>query len=270
MVFTGIFAVCLTVRRPSSWFRLALALTIAVVVALLVAAPWYIAMEHAHPGYLYYYFVERHLQGYLTATQRHAGRPFWYYLPIVLGGALPWSGYLVGAARFRQGYPPSPRSGFGEASGGASSERRVLRLVLWGWFAIGLVFLSIGESKLVTYALPLFPILGLIVGEYFATRPGGFHIKAEDAWFKLGFAIQVLAMALLPTVGLLILHWKFGTVPFFLWVAPAVFSLLTIDAGRRAIDIPVGIHAGNRPHDPLHDHFSDAGRAACGDVDDQP
>ena len=40
-------------------------------------------MERAHPGYLHYYFVERHLQGYLTATQRHAGRPFWYYLPIV-------------------------------------------------------------------------------------------------------------------------------------------------------------------------------------------
>ena len=48
-------------------------------------------MEQAHPGYLHYYFVERHLQGYLTATQRHAGRPFWYCLQIVLGGALPWT-----------------------------------------------------------------------------------------------------------------------------------------------------------------------------------
>ena len=55
-------------------------------------------MEAAHPGYLHYYFVERHLQGYLTATQRHAGRPWWYYVPIVLGGALPWTAYLVGAA----------------------------------------------------------------------------------------------------------------------------------------------------------------------------
>jgi 4-amino-4-deoxy-L-arabinose transferase-like glycosyltransferase len=227
VVFTGIFAVCLTVRRPSSWFRLALALTIAVVVALLVAAPWYIAMEHAHPGYLYYYFVERHLQGYLTATQRHAGRPFWYYLPIVLGGALPWSGYLPGSLlQAWRGSPASPEPW----------QRRVL----WGWFAIGLAFLSIGESKLVTYALPLFPILGLIVGGYFATRPDGFRINLEDAWFKFGFAIQVLTMALLPTTGLLLLHWKFGTVPFFLWVAPAVFGLLTIDAGRRAVTSPSG------------------------------
>ena len=55
-------------------------------------------MERAHPGYLHYYFVERHLQGYLTATQRHAGRGWWYYLPIVVGGTLPWTGYLVTAA----------------------------------------------------------------------------------------------------------------------------------------------------------------------------
>src|SRR6185312_15715716 len=90
VVFTGIFAACLAVYRPAAIVRLAIALAIAGAIALLVAAPWYIAMERAHPGYLHYYFVERHLQGYLTATQRHAGRPFWYYVPIVLGGALPW------------------------------------------------------------------------------------------------------------------------------------------------------------------------------------
>jgi 4-amino-4-deoxy-L-arabinose transferase-like glycosyltransferase len=246
IVFTGIFAVCLIARRPSSWFRLALAVTVAVVVALVVASPWYIAMERAHPGYLYYYFVERHLQGYLTATQRHAGRPFWYYLPIVLGGALPWTGYLLGAlrgARLRQGSPPSPRRGFGEASGGA----RPPGLVLWGWFTIGLVFLSIGESKLVTYALPLFPILALIVGEYLANAgsrpPAGarlpfefrsFRLREEGAWFTLGFAIQAITMTLLPVAGLLVLEWKFGDVPSYLWIGPAVFGLLTIDAARRA------------------------------------
>ena len=85
VVFAGIFAACLAVYRPAATIRLGVALTIAVVVAALVAAPWYFAMEAAHPGYLHYYFVERHVQGYLTATQRHAGRPWWYYLPIVVG-----------------------------------------------------------------------------------------------------------------------------------------------------------------------------------------
>ena len=131
-VFTAIFAACLVVRRPSSLPRLAMALALAGAIAALVAAPLYIAMERAHQGYLHYYFVERHLQGYLTATQRHAGRPWWYYAPIVLGGALPWTGYLVAAAR--------------------AVRRDSARTVVWGWCLAGLVFLSVGESKSISPA----------------------------------------------------------------------------------------------------------------------
>src|SRR5436190_24042909 len=108
----------------------------------------------------------------MTATQGHAGRPFWYYLPIVLGGALPWTAYLLGAIR--------------------TSRQDTLRLVLWGWLVIGLVFLSIGESKLVTYALPLFPALALIIGEYFSRT---FRLQAEDPWFKLAFGFHAFALA---------------------------------------------------------------------------
>jgi 4-amino-4-deoxy-L-arabinose transferase len=211
VVFAGIFAACLAVSRPAAIIRLAVALTIAVVVAALVAAPWYFAMEAAHPGYLHYYFVERHVQGYLTATQRHAGRPWWYYLPIVVGGALPWTGYLAGAAR----------------------KLDAQRLTLWGWFAIGLVFLSLGESKLVTYALPLFPILALIVAEYLAS--GNFRVAVRDRVRLAAFGMHVLTLALLPLLALFALQWKFGVVHPYLWIAVVLFSLLTIDAGRRAL-----------------------------------
>src|SRR5829696_564792 len=184
VAFAGIFGACLAAHRPSALPRLAATLTIAVTVAAIVAAPWYIAMEAAHPGYLHYYFIERHLQGYLTATQRHAGRPLWYYLPIVVGGALPWTGYLAGAAR--------------------ASWSNARTRPLWGWFAIGLVFLSIGESKLVTYALPLFPILALIVGQQLAAQTA--------RRFRFGYFIHVAALALLPAIGLIILKVKFGEV----------------------------------------------------------
>jgi 4-amino-4-deoxy-L-arabinose transferase-like glycosyltransferase len=213
IVFTGIFAACLVARRPATLVRVTVLLTIAIIIAVAVAAPWYLAMEHAHPGYLHYYFVERHLQGYLTATQRHGGRPFWYYVPIVLGGALPWTAYLVPAWR--------------EARGNA------LRLALWAWFGIGLVFLSIGESKLLTYALPLFPALALIVGEYLATL-GGVRVRMQGLVFKLAFGAQVLALALLPALGLLVIEWKFGTVSPYLWLSVVTLGVLAIDAGRRA------------------------------------
>ena len=107
-VFATIFAFCLAAWRRTAIRDLAVALVVAGVVSIVVAAPWYWAMERAHPGYLHYYFVERHLQGYLTATQRHAGRPWWYYLPIVLGGALPWTGYLDRGGAVRPARFPAP------------------------------------------------------------------------------------------------------------------------------------------------------------------
>ena len=211
VAFAGIFGACLAVHRPSAIPRLAVTLMIAVLVAALVAAPWYVAMEQAHPGYLHYYFVERHLQGYLTATQRHAGRPFWYYLPIVLGGALPWSLHLAGAVQ-------------------AARANRV-RLVLWGWFAIGLVFLSAGESKLVTYALPLFPAVAIIIGEYVHASDTGLRARRS---FAVTTWAQVVFLALLPAAGLIAIQSRYGGVPPVLWLPIAILGLLTLDAGRRA------------------------------------
>ena len=210
IVFTGIFAACLFVWRPRTLTRLAIALTVAVIVAAFVAAPWYIAMERAHPGYLHYYFVERHVQGYLTATQRHAGRPFWYYAPIVLGGALPWALHLAGAAR--------------------SAPARGLRLVVWGWFAIGLVFLSAGESKLVTYALPLVPAVALVIGEYVHRE----SVERAGRLFGVVIWLQALLLALLPAAVLLAVQARYGTVPRAAWLSVILLGVLTIEAGRRA------------------------------------
>lgn len=211
-VFTCIFAACVAVRQPSAIPRLAFMLVVAGIVALLVAAPWYIAMERAHPGYLHYYFVERHLQGYLTATQRHAGRPFWYYVPIVIGGVLPWTGYLA-MVRSRAGQDSRAR-------------------VVLGWFAIGLVFLSIGESKLVTYALPLFPALALAIGDVVADR---FVCGTRrDAPLRLAFLVHAAALALLPAAGLAVLQWKFDSNDTALWPWIAVCTAAVIYASARA------------------------------------
>jgi 4-amino-4-deoxy-L-arabinose transferase-like glycosyltransferase len=222
VVFAGIFAACLALYRPAATIRLGLALTGAGVVAAIVAAPWYFAMEAAHPGYLHYYFVERHLQGYLTATQRHAGRPWWYYAPILVGGALPWTAYLGGAA---VGAVASARAG---------RQLMSIRLILWGWFAIGLVFLSLGESKLVTYALPLFPILALVIGDYVARALAGGSGRERFRAFTIALGLQVVVLAATPAAGLLALQWKFNVVHPFVWIGVVPLALLTLYAGRRA------------------------------------
>jgi 4-amino-4-deoxy-L-arabinose transferase-like glycosyltransferase len=112
---------------------------VVLVIALAIAAPWYLAMEARVPGYLQYYFVQRHLLGFATDTQPHGSQPWWYYVPVVLGGSVPWILYC------------SVRD----------SDRQV-RILMWCWLLGGLVLLSAAGSKLVTYALPLFPPVAIL------------------------------------------------------------------------------------------------------------
>jgi len=196
IAFTGLLAICVAVADRKAIARLTVILAAAGVVAVLVALPWYLAMERAHPGYLHYYFVERHLQGYLTATQRHAGRGWWYYIPIAIGGTLPWTGYLARALR------------------GARAQR--MRTIVWAWFGLGFVFLSAGESKLVTYALPLFPALALLAAD--AILGAGFLVPA-------GYAVFSATLTLLPLGALAAVVWKFGPVGATVWGIVAFVTL---------------------------------------------
>jgi 4-amino-4-deoxy-L-arabinose transferase-like glycosyltransferase len=207
VVFAGILGACLAVRTPKAIGRLAIFLAIAGAVAILVAVPWYIAMERAHPGYLYYYFVERHLQGYLTATQRHAGRGWWYYIPIVIGGTLPWTGYLVSAAR------SATAAWRAEAQ---SAEAARMRIVTWAWFLAGFVFLSAGESKLVTYVLPLFPALAILAGERI--------VSAGTFGGRIAYGVFAAVLAILPIGALAAVALKFGGVGAAYWTIVALVS----------------------------------------------
>ena len=120
---------------------------LALVAAGAIAAPWYLAMEHLNPGYLHYYFVERHLSGFATELQRHGQRPWTYYIPVVIGGGLPATLYAALAVQ---------RPDADEVS------VRAARRLGWAWLLTGWIFLSFAGSKLFTYALPLFPALALL------------------------------------------------------------------------------------------------------------
>jgi len=140
----------LWVDRMSGW-RYRCLLVGAFGVGLVVASPWYLAMELSNPGYLYYYFVERHLLGYVTSTQVHGDEPWWYYLPVFAGGALPWVAYL----------PVAVREGWLGRGVETTPQRQFVQMI-WIWLLFSLVFLSSAHSKMVTYILPLFPAAAIL------------------------------------------------------------------------------------------------------------
>ncbi len=107
---------------------------VALGIAAAVASAWYIAVELRNPGYLYYFFVERHLLGFAIDTQSHGGEAWWYYLPILLGGGLPWIAYLPIVAL--DNWTRRKGSGFRDQEAVGSRQK----VVGSGWSRFGFLF----------------------------------------------------------------------------------------------------------------------------------
>ena len=146
----------LTVTRRTRWVPRLLSLPGALVF-LLIAAPWFIAMQQRFDEFFRYFFIHQHFHRFALGGFNNV-QPFWFLSAAVAAFTLPWFPALWGAWRMR----------------GADCEepRRLLRVLLWIWFAAVLVFFSIPASKLIGYALPaLPPLAGLIADVLWSRTP---------------------------------------------------------------------------------------------------
>lgn len=155
-------------------------------VALLVAGPWYGVVEYMSPGYLRYFFLERHLMGFTTTTQNHGLQPWWFYLPVLGIGSLPWVGWLGAAAATMLGH----RRGRAPRALPAGSATFLLC-----WLVSNALFLSAAGSKLLTYALPLFPAVALVVVSVWSFGVGSGGMRgARVAYWLEGLSIVALPL----------------------------------------------------------------------------
>lgn len=120
-----------------------------VLIFLAIAAPWYILISLRNRDYGQYFFIQQNLMRFLSPEAHHS-QPFYYYLPVLLGGFLPWSWCLplalIRAFRGRI----------------RNMGEETVFVVLW--FVVVFAFFSLASSKLSTYILPLFPAVSLLVG----------------------------------------------------------------------------------------------------------
>ena len=200
--------VCLLERRLSVVVVLGGVLALAFAAA--VATPPFLAMEQAQPGYLNYYLFERHVLGAVTTTQRHGKAVWHYYLPVVLGGGLPWILYApFSLARLRsRALDIATDQRFGDAT----------RLG-WSLLLTGTLFLSLAKSKLLTYALPVFPAIAVLAAVAWLAwlERGGQH---PSRWFGRMRGVQAGIGALILPATLVFAPAKFP-VPHVaeMWVA---------------------------------------------------
>jgi 4-amino-4-deoxy-L-arabinose transferase-like glycosyltransferase len=148
LVLPGLILVVYSVaaRDVSVWRRLHLG--VGLVVMLAIATPWFVLVSQRNPEFLDFFFIHEHLQRYLSPIHHREGS-WWYFLPQLVLGFLPWLGLSWSMAKSVRSKPPA-HEGFRPA------------LLLGVWAATILVFFSFSSSKLPGYILPLYPALAIL------------------------------------------------------------------------------------------------------------
>jgi 4-amino-4-deoxy-L-arabinose transferase-like glycosyltransferase len=193
------------------------------VLLLLITVPWFVAVARAHPDFTQFFFVHEHYTRF-TTTEHHRGQPWWFFVPVLALGALPWTvPMLCGLWQ-----------AFKERRGGVFAPFRFLAV----WAVIVFVFFSVSGSKLVPYVLPAFPALALLAGRYVCTAD---PVALARQLFWSGVAAALL-LAVLPyavsRVGDAVESGMIAELKLWcmwvaaLWGAGAVLSLWAMRKGK--------------------------------------
>jgi len=116
---------------------------------LLVCAPWFVIVSLRNPEFARFFFWHEHFERFLLPDHHRPGA-WWYFLPVLALGVMPWLGVLVWSAR----------DWWASERDARFRPTRFLAL----WCAMVLVFFSASSSKLAPYILPVFPALALLIG----------------------------------------------------------------------------------------------------------
>jgi 4-amino-4-deoxy-L-arabinose transferase-like glycosyltransferase len=151
-------------------------------VFLAVCGPWFVAVTLANPEFPKIFFLHEHFERYTTAIHRR-DQPFWYFVPVLAAGVLPWLGTTVQALA-RPGFAWWPPKG-----GGFDAGR-----FLWTYAVFIFAFFSLGSSKLPSYLLPMLPAIALLAGRRLAAGQG-LRLDAASAGI-LGAALVAGALVI--------------------------------------------------------------------------
>ncbi len=148
---------------------------------LAIAAPWHVLVALRNDAWLNFYFVREHWDRF-TTTEHGRYEPWWYFLPVVVAGLFPWTGFVAPAVR------SALRGGWAARRANADAWFFVT------WAVVVFLFFSKSQSKLIPYILPVFPPLALLTGGWLARV---WHQREEEQRVRVPFGVfAVMAVAI--------------------------------------------------------------------------
>ena len=140
------FIVFLWMLFTNNWGKLKEILYIpGILVFFVIFLPWHILVAQRNHDFLYYYFVVEHFLRYTTKFHSRY-QPAWFFIPIIIAGMIPWTGFSLFAFK-----------NLVKKSFEKNSENIFLACWIFGIFG----FFSFSHSKLIPYILPIVPPIAL-------------------------------------------------------------------------------------------------------------
>jgi 4-amino-4-deoxy-L-arabinose transferase-like glycosyltransferase len=128
---------------------------IGLTLSFIIALPWYILAYQANGDFFLQSLFWNNVTRYSSVVSGHK-QPGWYYIDVLLIGFMPWTFFLPAAALriANREFWVSPFKSINDES------RSLLRYcVLWASFVFA--FFMLGQTRLPTYILPMFPPLAI-------------------------------------------------------------------------------------------------------------
>jgi 4-amino-4-deoxy-L-arabinose transferase-like glycosyltransferase len=123
-----------------------------IILFALFGLPWYVAMYTIHGNAFVDTFLGFHNITRFTSPEHPEGVLWYYFIPVLIIGFLPWTALMVQAVW--------------AAITDSRSQHRNSLIFLAIWAAFIFLFFTASRTKLVSYILPMYPPLAIIVGWY--------------------------------------------------------------------------------------------------------
>lgn len=179
--FGIIFVYALLTRRPGLFKKLFY--LPGILLFLVIAVPWYFLVCQRNPDFFYFFFIRQHFLRF-TTTMDHRFHPWYYFVPVLLAGFMPWTGFLLTFFS---------KHGILRHPGDLRHKADMIFLVLWA----GLIYLffSVSDSKLPTYIMPCWLPLSVLLAASLE------RCRQLKTWLCHSFSVNAVLCLLFTVAG---------------------------------------------------------------------